>query len=512
MKQILSTKTKTIHKKLKPLRPFLALPLILFMAFGLISIASRPESQRVDGVYGIYDLRRFDFENYIAETRGQLEYIPNALLTPDEFAAWDGDIQIGWVNHYQIYATSRMRIYVEDGKWYTFTRYSIDYAQRLYVNGEWLLDIGRPGATPEESIPNTGRITLTAQGMREESSSGDYVYVIEIVQQSSNHVHQSGGSHPWWYIGTGTTISDWVRAEQYQTNIILGSFLMLALLFFVLFFTHGQNKVTLYFAMFCITWFMRMGVTGGRVFTVILPWLDWHTKFRIEYIAIPISAVLTLAIVNVLFKDKNKKPILHKPVLFALYGISAVFAGMFIFLPTIIMRGILDYVLIVYGLAIAWLFVCLFIIQPVRQARSKHKIYSAEQGIFLSGMVLFLLAALTDFGYFQAIVYMPPFHLTGVAMLVFALCEAAAVFLSAMKDVEETRAVAQRKTEETEFFRKMSHNLRTPLTKVSTNIQTAKRRPEEAAELLEKSQAEIMNIAAMIDNALQDGDESEVRR
>ncbi len=67
-------------------------------------------------------------------------------------------------------------------------------------------------------------------------------------------------------------------------------------------------------------------------------------------------------------------------------------------------------------------------------------------------------------------------------------------------------AEAKRREEElsaqTDFYRKMSHNMRTPLTVVSTNIQTARRRPQEAYALLEDSQAEIMKMASMIDTAL----------
>ena len=63
----------------------------------------------------------------------------------------------------------------------------------------------------------------------------------------------------------------------------------------------------------------------------------------------------------------------------------------------------------------------------------------------------------------------------------------------------------------TGFYRKMSHALRTPLTRVSTSIQIAKRKPEMADELLAASQADIMAMAKMIDDGLSDGDEGEVR-
>jgi len=63
---------------------------------------------------------------------------------------------------------------------------------------------------------------------------------------------------------------------------------------------------------------------------------------------------------------------------------------------------------------------------------------------------------------------------------------------------------------ETEFYRKMSHSLRTPLTVVSTSVQVAKNHPDKADELLLQSQSEIMKMAKMIDDALDDGGGAEV--
>jgi len=78
---------------------------------------------------------------------------------------------------------------------------------------------------------------------------------------------------------------------------------------------------------------------------------------------------------------------------------------------------------------------------------------------------------------------------------------------AAVRQISEAEA-ARRKAEElaakTDFYRILSHTLRTPLTVVSTNVQTALRRPEEASELLTQSQEEIMKMAEMIDDALKD--------
>jgi len=471
-------------KKLKNFIPYLPILLIIFVAGLLISIASPPPVTHVESWYGDPDLRGHDFENYVVHLRGFVEYAPNVLLSPVEFEAWINDsaneASFGWASRYTT-ATSRIRLYVEDGKWYTFTRYAAEFSRRIYVNGEWLLDIGRPGQTPETDIPNTGRITFTAQGV-----DG----VIEIVQQSSNHVHRGGSAPLWWYVGTGTLLSDWARAEQYQTAIILGCFLMLALLFFVLFFTHGHNYANLLFSAFCLVWLVRMGVTGNRVFTVIFPQLSWFVKYRIEYIAIPLSAILTLAIVDNLFKG-----MLHKKVLYAIYGVSSCLGLLFTVLDTVVMSNLLNYMLYGYLVAAMWLSVC-FVIFIWKRRKTRMEILNPEQKMLALGLSLFVVAVLTDTGSLTRFFHMPPFHMAGVAVLVFALFEAVAVFTTTMKQIEEVKvrefnAEAQKQRleaenaaleklsqEKTKFLASVSHELRTPLTVISNNAQLARMHTE----------------------------------
>jgi signal transduction histidine kinase len=394
-----------------------------------------------------------------------------------------------------------MRFYAQDGKWYTFSRNSIDYSHRIFVNGQWLLDNGRPGVTPLTDIPNTGRVTFTVQGV-----DG----VIEIVQQSTNHVHRSGGGHSWWTVGTGTLLSDWVRAEQYQTSIMLGSFLILALLFFVLFLTHGKNIGVLFFAFFCLTWFLRMGVTGGRVFTVIFPGMSWFVKFRLEYIAIPLTAVFTLVIVNEIFKNT-----LPKWGLRFLYVVSAVFFVLFLVLDTVLMRDVLDILLIIYGIAIAGLLAFLYILYPIKQRKLGQPAYSPEQVIFLIGLTIFIFSAFADFGFvtdFITFVYMPLFHLTGVTILVFALCEAVAVFIASTREkqdlVVDNAALESLSRMKSKYLADMSHETKTPLAAMALHIQQAEilykdenGQNEIITESLRRAQEIIKRVASISDSA-----------
>jgi signal transduction histidine kinase len=71
----------------------------------------------------------------------------------------------------------------------------------------------------------------------------------------------------------------------------------------------------------------------------------------------------------------------------------------------------------------------------------------------------------------------------------------------------DARRKARDLAAEAAFYRRMSHDLRTPLTRISTNIQIANRQPETDHERLTKSQDEIMRMADMIDTALDDNSE-----
>ena len=429
-----------IKSKLKTLLPFSVLPLILLMAYGLIFFAPPLTNLSYRMHFsGIHDLRHIDFDEITYVSEGFAEIILNELVAPEAFGSYDESrVHFDGVDH-NTYLTSRLIFQVEDGKWYTFTRRSLGHTHRVYVNGNLLVDIGQPGVSPETDIPGSGRITFTAQGV-----DG----VIEIVQQSTNHFHRYGGSyrHADWYIGTGTALTDAVRAEEFQTNILLGLFLMLAFLFILLFITHGQNRAALYFALFCLVWFIRVGVTGNSVFSVLLPQLDWFAALRLQYLSIPATAALTLVIINSLFPK-----VFHKPILYVLYGVSAVFATLFLFMNTLSMSYLMDWVYRIYGLAIAYLTICLII----KQFIVRRKI-NPPQIIFIFGLVIFLLSVLADFGYLPEVFLMPKYQFTGVAMLVFALCEASAIFIAAMREREEAIEARHRLSAEVAVLENLS--------------------------------------------------------
>lgn len=74
-----------------------------------------------------------------------------------------------------------------------------------------------------------------------------------------------------------------------------------------------------------------------------------------------------------------------------------------------------------------------------------------------------------------------------------------------MKEAETAKEAAKKLA----FMHQMSHDLLTPLTRVSTNVQMAGFAPETAGERLAHAQADIMAIAGMVNRALSDSKEGE---
>jgi signal transduction histidine kinase len=74
------------------------------------------------------------------------------------------------------------------------------------------------------------------------------------------------------------------------------------------------------------------------------------------------------------------------------------------------------------------------------------------------------------------------------------------------QDYTEARRRARELAVREAFFHKMAHDMLTPLTIVSTGVQVAKMRPDKADGLLTRAQSEIMKIAEMVNEALEEAE------
>ena len=365
-----------------------------------------------------FDLRGQFTENDIFQLRGPVEYIPNALLTPAEFTAREGETLLGEAQLDSQFVTSRIRVLLPNNGYYSFYRKSVGYAHRIFANGELVLQMGKPGETRKGSEPNTGNILLYLK-----AEDG----VIELIQQVSNFVHREGEGSSGWRISTRNPRIFLVY--EISESLMIGAFLTLFIFHIILFILLRSYKANLYFSLFCLIWLFRTGVTGTKIFTDIIPWMPWLIKFRLEYIAVPVTAILLGLLIDLLFPD-----ILHKWFCKALIGVSALFTIIFMFADTIIMSYVILCCEAAYVLAMVYI-----IIRFIFKLRR----LSAEQSIFLAGGIIFFFTAIYDICYynnfFDKSIILPQ-DLSSASILILIFYQAAAVFIVTVREMKKAAA------------------------------------------------------------------------
>ncbi|GHT02259.1 hypothetical protein AGMMS50276_32060 [Synergistales bacterium] len=85
---------------------------------------------------------------------------------------------------------------------------------------------------------------------------------------------------------------------------------------------------------------------------------------------------------------------------------------------------------------------------------------------------------------------------------IFALAQ----FAMLLWDYAEAWRKAEESAAKNDFYHRMSHDILTPLTRISTSVQVAKRIPENISELLTEAQDDVMLIAGMVNEALESGE------
>lgn len=437
---------------------YIIIPIIIILCIGLAFLLSLDKaSVRVHSQNGIWDLSNSDVKSKGVQIEGNVEYIPNELLTPDEYDKKKNKAILSDEPLTSEFATSRIILKMPDDGWYAFTRTSADYSEKVYVNGKLMANMGTPGADKNTTTSEVGRITFTAQ-----ATGG----TIEIVQQSANFVHRHGGSHGDWYVGGNWLLRD-VQAADFAIVLEMGAYLVLFLLHLALFLMFRSYKPNFYFSLFCLTWFFRMGTTGHSIFTVLIPGLDWNIKFRIEYATVAMITCLVLLILYEAF-----------PGIVQNWARNINYIGLFSYI-------VLDVVLDTFTLSIVSIFYlgisCLTVIYIIVRFAMKLRHIRLDQAILLSGIVILMIVAIRDIVMYINRSFIPSslyIEMTQVAVLACTLLAATAFFMATMKQVVDAREAEQRLSTEnmaldrinrlkSELMVNLSHEIKTPLTVMS---------------------------------------------
>ena len=419
---------------------------------------------------GIWDLRDIDFDTTVIKLEGNVEHIPNAILTPKEFQENEDKIEIGQPKDVNEGRTVRITLLMPENKSYHV--YTIgDYARKVYLNGEERGSTGVPSADADTFEPAYGAI------FGDVLASGNE---IEIVMQGGNFVHVATNGYTNVYIGNTKLVQWFMGYENSMEFSIIAILFFITILHLIFALMFGNYPLHLAFCATCIIWAIRLGLVGSKILYEIMPTMPWEVAFKAEYITIPIGSILIIECIYM-----QQKEAFNKMVLRIFEGVLALFAVVFLFVNTYTMSGLLiplqaTYILTLLYLAISggvWRF---------KKYRAKEKVGITQKISYISVFII-AYAGISDALYFNEIfLFGVDVPLAEISILIFGIFETVAIFhltVQKMKQAQfaEKEALATAKNLEnlnkmkTEFLQNMSHEMKTPLTVIGTGTDYAKR-------------------------------------
>jgi signal transduction histidine kinase len=373
---------------------------------------------------------------------------------------------------------------------------SIDHATRTYLSGELAGEVGTVGATRETTTPRVAEcdFILTPDDGR-----------VEVILQYANFHHRRGGDPPKLTVGAPQDLQQMTRQAVFFQTVIAG--LLLAAFFYhlTMFLLYAGRRAFLYFALCCLAFAIRAIVP-----TLIIdrwPTYDWPMLLRADYILMFAGAALFMLFFRSFFPE-----LLSRRVLWTVAALLALYDLAVIPLDTAQSSALLAFVQPLCLVAVVYIAVKL----GFSLKRGGLKV-----GLAFAGIALFLATALNDVLYLNKLPslgtdLMP----AGIAVLTlvytviltmdFARTERqlAASRISEERISAEKTALEEQSRMKTEFLQDMSHDLKTPLTVISTEILNAADQldfemdTEDMRRSLRGAQREVMRMSRMVDDAV----------
>ena len=467
---------------------FICIAAISGAVFYSVSVSHDRSGQASNGVL---DLRSADLNENVFTLDGEWEFYWERLYTPEDFRNLEGLPEGGtfiplpspWNSvGYPTTGCGTYRLTLlcpSDGKLMLYVP-EIFSSAVIWVNGRKIYSAGTVGADKDSAVSyakNELVNLLVDNG------------VAEILVQVSNYGNIYGGiQHP-FRIGLATTLPRSVFGRWLMLAGVAGAFFIIGLYHLALFLyrrTAGGNLVYFVFAACCILGGLRFLFDFDSIAQYFLRnFLNVHINFIYSVLtALHSIAIVFFALLVLEIKLKPRA----KTAFTVMLGIP---------LASILLLPSPLSLFVAFLIIVSTLFMtCILAARSLSLARVRSRPYL---GLYFISLVYFLL-----WGTIANSIAQTYFFAAFVLSTTFMMLSQ---FVMLSQDYAEARWKARELTARTGFYRRMSHDLLTPLTKVSTNVQTARRRPREADALLAKSQDEIMKMADMIGDALEQGDE-----
>ncbi len=455
---------------------------------------------RVVSQDGVWDLRDIDFSTQIVHLSGSVRYIPDQILSPEQFAAQEAQALIGDPVDVNAGRTAALKLLLPDEGHYRLLLRG-DYARRIFVDGELRGGFGEPAATAEEFVPQFAHVKFDAK-----AGGGD----LDLIIQGGNFSHREGSSYSDVMIGSATLLDRFVGLQRVLELITFGMLLALVAVHLMLSFVPGGRLINATFSTVCLVFALRVGLVGGKVLYLLFPRLQWQLAIRLEYLTLSLSGALLLIILYLQFKEG-----MHRWVVRVLLSIFGLFSLAFMTVDSVTMSRMLEALHAVHVLCILYLLVSVMRV-GVKRRRFGRRI-GVERGLAAVALLVLSLATVNDIIYFTGFRLSPTSEpMSEVAVLAFSAFEALAISyrtMHALRRAQRAERMAKNEAEalsrlahmKTEFLQEMSHEMRTPLCVIGTGIEHVQRQlsreapqPDKVRGSLEMIGSETARLSRMV--------------
>ncbi len=291
-------------------------------------------------------------------------------------------------------------------------------AFRVFLNGEQLIEIGRPGKSRATTIPKYRPLVVEFDG---DSTK------IELIYHVSNFHHARGGA--WERVRLGTKWEVYkVRGRRLAYDLVLfGTILVMGLYHLAFLTLRRRAKPALFFGLLCLIVAVRLLTVNERTLLQYFPALSWEVFLKIEYLTYYLSVpAFGLFFASVFRQDFSRF------VLRAVLGVGLSAAGLVLLFPAKIFTHTMIwfnlFTLAALAYALYFLFLC-----------AKRGRRGARTVLF--GFLLLGACVLNDILDANAIIHTGHLTQLGVSLFIFAQAFLIAVrFARAFDTVELQRS------------------------------------------------------------------------
>lgn len=442
---------------------------------------------------GVLDASAVDFSEQVFAVRNDWDFYPGRLYASEDFAAGvdekpllaGRDISSSEVP----FGTYRLILKAKPNQSLALCGFSLDYGTRVLVNGEEVLTFGRVADSAEEAVPAGGYMTVPIFV----GESGE----AEIIYQYSNFVHTEGGSIPFTFLSSPQRIEEYKAGNVLVSVGLSGAMLILAL-YFLLAASVQRQRSYLALAFCCLLMALRDNLFWGTY--LLPPGASWQLTYRTS---LTVASLLPFAFLLLL---RSLYPAGRRRVHFVYIGLIAADVLLLLLLDT--KKSVL-FCRAAYYVSVPYL---IYLLCSLLHGflREKRKIRTADV-LALAGLAFFLAALLSEALLSGRSSFVTRFGLTPVGMLLCLLLIAVSVSLRVH---EQKAALAQSRSRgellermnalNLDFFHKIAHELKTPLTVISGYAQLAglqlagNELSGETRENLKTVQQEAMRLADLV--------------